>query len=55
MGDACLDGAGHSLVCCLVIWGSTGGVFFSGISVVLFHILGIFKCHNTLFLYSPHL
>ena len=28
MGDACLDGAGHSLVCCLVIWGSTGGFLF---------------------------
>ena len=28
--------------------------FFSGISVVLFHTLGFFGCHNT-FLSSPHL
>ena len=33
-------GTGLSLVCCLVIWVSTGGFLCSGISVVFFHILG---------------
>ena len=45
---------GFSLVCCLVIRGSTGGFFSSGISVVLFHTLGFSRCQNT-FLSIPHL
>ena len=50
-----LVGTGLSLVCCLVIRGSTGGFFCSGISVVLFHTLGISRCHNSLFLSNSHI
>ena len=48
-----LVGTGLSLVCCLVIRGSTD-FFGSGISVVLFHTLGFSGCHNT-FVSSPNL
>ena len=45
---------GLSLVCCMVIRGSTGGFLLLRFSVVLFHTMGFSRCHIT-FLSSPHL
>ena len=42
-------------VWCLFIHGSTSVFLFCGISVVLFDVLVISRCHNTLFLSSPYL
>ena len=64
--DRCLSilllksvGAGLSLGCCLVIRGSTGDFFSfffcSSISMLLYDTLWIFRCHNILFVSSPHL
>ena len=46
-----MSGAGLGVVCCLVIRGST----FPPVFQWFFNTLWTFRCHNTLFLSSPHL